>query len=85
MGIIVLITDSEYESMAASKDDPQTESSPIEEPPPPVRYRSLGGRDYYSLSYNDPIYKNRNFSKFYTLQYRKLVFLIMLSLGIQYR
>ena len=53
-----LVTDSEYESMTASKDDPQTESSPIEEPPPPVRDRSLGGIDYYSLSYDDPIFKN---------------------------
>ena len=35
-----LVTDSEYESMTASKDDPQTESSPIEEPPQPVQDRS---------------------------------------------
>ena len=56
-----VVTDSEYESMAVSKDDPQTESSPIEEPPPPVRDRSLGGIDYYTLSYDDLIFKKRHY------------------------
>jgi hypothetical protein len=32
-----VVTDSEYESMTASKDRPQTESRPIEEPPTPVQ------------------------------------------------
>ena len=55
------VTDSEYESMTASKDKPQTESSPIEEPPPPVRDCSLGGIDYYSLSLDVPIFKRKHY------------------------
>jgi hypothetical protein len=35
--IIEVVTNSEYESMNASKDDAPTKSNPIEEPPPPVR------------------------------------------------
>jgi hypothetical protein len=53
-----VVPDSEYGSMAPSKDEPQTESNPVEEPPPRLRDRSLGGIDYYTLSYDDPIFKN---------------------------
>ena len=53
-----VVPNSEYEYMTTSKDDPPTESNPVEEHPPPVRYHSLGGIDYYSLSYDDPIFKN---------------------------
>ena len=39
-------------------DDSKTVENPVEEPPPPVRDRTLGGIDYYLLSYDDPIFKN---------------------------
>jgi hypothetical protein len=45
----------EYESLTVST---QNEENPRKEPPPPVRDRTLGGIDYYSLSYDDPIFKN---------------------------
>ena len=53
-----VVPNSEYEYMTTSKDDPPTESNPVEEHPPPVRDRSVGGIDYYSLSYDDSIFKN---------------------------
>ena len=53
-----VVPDSEYGSKTPPRDEPQIESNPVEEPPPPVRDRSLGGIDYYSLSYDDPIFKN---------------------------
>ena len=54
-----VVPDSEYELKTPSKDDStKTESKPTEEPPPPVRDRTLGGIDYYKLSYDDPIFDN---------------------------
>ena len=53
------VPNSEYESSNHSKDDPPNESNPVKENPPPVRDRTLGGIDYYTLSYDDPIFKNR--------------------------
>ena len=55
-----VVPNTEYESMSQLKDDPPTptESNPAKEHPPPVRDRSLGGIDYDSLSYDDPIFKN---------------------------
>ena len=53
-----VVPDSEYGSLTPSKEKPQTESNPAEEPPPRLRDRSLGGIDYYSISYDDPIFKN---------------------------
>ena len=53
-----VVPDSEYASMTPSKDEPQIESDPVEEPPPRIRDRSLGGIDYYTMSYDDPIFKN---------------------------
>ena len=44
--------------MTPSIDDSKTVENPVEEPPPPVRDRTLGGIDYYLLSYDDPIFKN---------------------------
>jgi hypothetical protein len=58
---IIEVVQTSVEQMAASKDDPKTEASPIEEPPPPVRDRSLGGIDYYPLSYDDPMFKNGHY------------------------
>ena len=34
---------------------------PPEDLPPPVRNRTLGGVDYYLLSYNDPIYGDQDY------------------------
>ena len=53
-----VVPNSEYESTTQSKDDPPNDSNPVKEHPPPVRDRTLGGIDYYSLSYDDPIFKN---------------------------
>ena len=54
-----VVPDSEYELKTPSKDDStKTESKPTEEPPPPVRDRTLGGINYYKLSYDDPIFDN---------------------------
>jgi hypothetical protein len=53
-----VVPDSEYGSMTPSKGEPQTESNPVEEHPPRLRDRSLGGIDYYWISYDDPIFKN---------------------------
>ena len=39
-------------------DDSKTVENQVEEPPPPVRDRTLGGIDYYLLSYDDPIFDN---------------------------
>ena len=41
-----VVPNSEYESMTTFKDDPPTECNLVEEYPPPVRDRSLGGIDY---------------------------------------
>ena len=49
-----VVPDSEYGYMTPSTDDPRTVSHSIEEPPPPVSDHSLGGIDYYLLSYDDP-------------------------------
>jgi hypothetical protein len=44
--------------LVPSKEEPQTESNPVEEPLPRLGDRSLCGIDYYSISYVDPIFKN---------------------------
>ena len=49
--------DAEY----GSKDDQKTVTNPTVEPPPPVRDRSLGGIDYYLLSYDDPPYEDEHY------------------------
>ena len=48
-----VVPDSEY-----NLDDSKTVENQVEEPPPPVRDRTLGGIDYYLLSYDDPIFDN---------------------------
>ena len=54
-----VVPDFEYgSSTTPSKDDSKAVITQVEEPPPPVRDRSLGGIDYYSLSYDDPIFDN---------------------------
>jgi hypothetical protein len=47
--------DSEYESQPTN-DNHKPNKKPDVEPPPPVRDRTLGGIDYYLLSYDDPIF-----------------------------
>ena len=49
-----VVPDSEDGSMNPSTDDPKTVFHPSEEPPLPVRDRTLGGIYYYLLSYDDP-------------------------------
>ena len=56
--------DSEYESKSPPKEDPRTPRSPTVEPPPPVRDRTLGGIDYYLLSYEDPPYEDEHYEFF---------------------
>ena len=53
-----VIPNSEYETMTQLNDDPPNESNPVKEHPPPVWDRTLGCIDYYSLKYDDPIFKN---------------------------
>ena len=54
-----VVPDSEYELKTPSKDEStKNASKPKEEPPPPVRDCTLGGIDYYKLSYDDPIFDN---------------------------
>ena len=52
--------DSEYGS-ETSPDDSKANSKPPEVLPPPVRDRKLGGIDYYSLTYDDPIFDDEDF------------------------
>ena len=47
------VTDTEYES-EPTKDNKEPNAEPP--PPPRARDRTLGGIDYYLLSYDDPIY-----------------------------
>ena len=56
--------DSEYGSKTPPQDDPRMLSSPTVEPPPPVRDRTLGGIDYYLLSYDDPPYEDEHYEFF---------------------
>ena len=72
-----VVPDSEYELKTPSKDDSKTASKPKEEPPPPIRDRTLGGIEYYRLRYDDPIFDKGYYEfvgQLYTFQYRKLVF-----------
>ena len=48
--------DAEYGSK--TEDVPKAVSNPV---PPPVRDRSLGGIDYYLLSYDDPIFEDEHY------------------------
>ena len=52
--------DSEYVS-EAPPDKSKTISKPPEVPPPPVRDRTLGGIDYYLLTYDDPIFDDEDY------------------------
>ena len=56
-----VVPDSEYGSSTPSTDDQKTFSNPIKEPPPPVRDRTLGGIDYYLLSYDDPPFEDDDY------------------------
>ena len=55
--------DSEYGSTTPTQ-DPKIVASPTVEPPPPVRDRTLGGIDYYLLSYEDPPYEDEHYEFF---------------------
>ena len=60
-----VVPDSEYGSTTPSSDDPKTISHPVKEPPPPVRDRTLGGIDYYLMSYEDPPFEEYEDEEYY--------------------